>query len=502
MNMGGSMLEQLLENIKKGQNIRENLIELKKQLKGNLKKQEEFLCLLQYDYDFFRKLLEQEDPKIRKNAVIIIGELELEGMLPELYEAYEEEETLFVRTDYLRAFQKMDCETYIPKFKERLDYLLSTKFTKEQEKHITEEIRELTNLIGQYERGQTHYFIGYDEPGKVVLTTNRFYPDVTLKACYPCKGKKISGGVAVEYEDMRDFMSVRTWQEILFPMPVAKNMQLDPKGIAHTILMGGLLGFLDARHLGGGSYRFRVELRGKLHPDEKRTMMKKIASALEVESSHRLINSTSDYEVEIRLLEGKMGGYHAYLKLYTIPDNRFSYRVHTLSTSIHPVTAATIMELAKPYFKKNAQVLDPFCGTGTMLLERNFAMSAHPLYGIDLYGQAIEYGRENSKRARTVINFVNRDFRQFTHEYLFDEIVTNMPSVSAKQTKQDIEGLYELLLKKGATHLKKGGIGIIYSQDPEIAVSVMKRHPEWKRLETFQIYQREASYLYIIQYTG
>ena len=496
------MLKQLFQMIKQGQNIRENLIELKKQLKGNIKKQEEFLGLLEYDYDLFRNLLNEEDPKVRKNTVIIIGELELEGLIPDIYEAYEEEQTLFVRMDYLRALQKMDCESYIPKLKQRLEFLLSTKFTEEQEKHITEEIRELTNLIGQYEKIETHYFIGYDEPGKVVLTTNRLYPELTLRACYGCKGKKISGGVAVEYEDMRDFMSIRTWQEILFPMPVAKNMALDPKGIAHTILMGGLLGFLDARHIGGNHYRFRVELRGRLQADEKRTMIKKIAAALEVESKHRLINSTSDYEVEIRLLEGKNGGYHTYLKLYTIPDNRFSYRKHTLSTSIHPITAATIMELAKPYLKKNAQVLDPFCGTGTMLIERNFTVPAHPMYGVDLYGQGIEFGRENAKRARTVINFVNRDFREFSHEYLFDEIVTNMPAVSGKQTAKDIEQLYELLMSKGATHMKKGGIGVIYSQDPEIATAVMARHSEWKRLETFQIYQREASYLYIIQYIG
>ena len=500
--MGGSMLEQLLNNIKQGQEIRENLIELKKCLKGNRENQDEFLLLLQYDYGLFRQLLCNEDPKVRKNTAIIIGELELDGLLPELLEAYEEEETLFVKTDYLKAFQKMDCETYIPQFRERLHYLLSSKFTLEQEKHITEEIRELTDLIGQYETTGTHYFIGYDEAGKVVLTTNRLHPEVTAKQLYGCSGKKISGGVAVEYEDMRDFMSIRTWQEILFPLPLAKNMPLLPREIAHTIMMGGLIEFLDGRHLGGGHYRFRVELRGKLSQDEKRAMTKKIASALEMESGHRLINSTSNYEVEIRLLEGKNGGYHTYLKLYTIPDHRFDYRKRVIASSINPVTSATIMELAKPYLKENAQVLDPFCGTGTMLIERNFALPAHPLYGVDIFGSAIEDARENAKGAKAVINFVNRDFANFTHEYLFDEIVTNMPFVSGKQTAKDIEELYELLLNKGATHIKKDGIAVIYSQDPEIALLAFKRHPEWKRLDTFQIYQRESSYVYIIQYTG
>ncbi|MBS4930344.1 MAG: methyltransferase [Clostridiales bacterium] len=496
------MLETIIDNIKQGQNVRENLIELKKWLKGSIEHQDTFLSFLQYDYTLLKELLCHEDPKVRKNVAGVIGELELEGLLPELFDAYEEEGTLFVKTAYLKAFQKIDCECYVPKFKERLEYLLSEKFTEEQEKHITEEIRELTSLIGQYERTQSHYFIGYDEQGKVVLTTNRYYPELTLRQLYHCNGKKISGGVAVEYEDMRDFMSIRTWQEILFPLPSAKNMPLDPKVMAHTILMGGLMEFLEARHLGGGSYRFRVELRGRISIEEKRVMAKKIAMAMEKESSHRLINSVSDYEVEIRLLEGRNGGYHAYLKLYTIPDNRFAYRKGILATSINPMTAATIMELARPYLKENAQVLDPFCGTGTMLIERNFALPAHPLYGVDLFGKAIDCGRENAKRARTQINFIHRDFKDFFHEYLFDEIVVNMPSTTGKQGEKEIEELYELLLQKGQRHLKKGGIAIIYSQDPSIALSVFKRHLEWKRMETFQIYQKDASYLYILKYIG
>lgn len=496
------MLNDIYQNLKEKKQVRENLIELKKQIKGNLERQEQFLSLLQYDFTMLREFLNDEDPKVRKNIAGIIGEMELDGLLPELYEAYEEETTLFVKTAYLKAFQKMDCESYLPNFRSRLEYLLSQKFTEEQEKHITEEIRELTLLIGQYETVEKHYFIGYDEPGRVVLTTNRMYSELTLNQLEECNGKKISGGVLVQYEDMRDFLSIRTYQEVLFPLPWAKNLEADPQKIAHNILLGGLLGFLDAKHLGGGHYRFRVEVRGHLTTEQKRILMKKTATALEQKSKHRLINSISDYEIEIRLLEAQNGAFHAYLKLYTIPDNRFSYRKNALASSIHPVTAATVMELAKPYLKENAQVLDPFCGTGTMLIERNFAMPAHPLYGVDIYGKAIDAGRENASIARTVINFVNRNFAEFKHEYLFDEIVTNMPIVTEKQSEKTIESLYELLLTKGCKHLKKGGIAVVYSSNPSIASNVFRKHPEWKRLETHQIYQREASYLYILQYIG
>ena len=43
-----------------------------------------------------------------------------------------------------------------------------------------------------------------------------------------------------------------------------------------------------------------------------------------------------------------------------------------------------MLYLAKPYLKEDAAVLDPFCGVGTMLIERNKVLPARSLYGIDI----------------------------------------------------------------------------------------------------------------------
>ena len=73
------------------------------------------------------------------------------------------------------------------------------------------------------------------------------------------------------------------------------------------------------------------------------------------------MNTTSGYELEIRLVAGKDGKFVPLLKLSTIPDWKFSYRKRSASTSIAPVNAALIMKLSEPYLKENARVLDPFC---------------------------------------------------------------------------------------------------------------------------------------------
>ena len=66
--------------------------------------------------------------------------------------------------------------------------------------------------------------------------------------------------------------------------------------------------------------------------------------------------------------------------------------------------------------KEDAQVLDPFCGVGTMLIERHKAVRANTSYGIDILEEAVLKARENAEAAKQVIHFVNRDFFEFTHD--------------------------------------------------------------------------------------
>lgn len=61
---------------------------------------------------------------------------------------------------------------------------------------------------------------------------------------------------------------------------------------------------------------------------------------------------------------------------------------------MHPSLAALIMELAAPYLKENAQIIDPFCGVGTMLIERDIRVPAREnMVRIFLGRQLTEHGR-------------------------------------------------------------------------------------------------------------
>ena len=56
--------------------------------------------------------------------------------------------------------------------------------------------------------------------------------------------------------------------------------------------------------------------------------------------------------------------------------------------------AAIMLNEVSKYLKENSSILDPFCGTGTMLIERSY-LSSCKLYGVDINKEAIEPYREH-----------------------------------------------------------------------------------------------------------
>ena len=115
------MLEVILEDLKNQKEVRKNLIQMKELLKDEETRKE--LSELSADNSIFLGFLKEEDPKVRKNAALILGMTGDQEILPALMEAYENEETLFVKSDYVKAMQKLDCTDYLTPLKLRLEEL-------------------------------------------------------------------------------------------------------------------------------------------------------------------------------------------------------------------------------------------------------------------------------------------------------------------------------------------------------------------------------------------
>ena len=145
------MGESRYEQIRLGKNIRANLIELKQEIREEAKKRR-----LAYetggDYSVFFGLLKNEDPKVRKNAALILGEMECEDAAESLFEAYQKEETLFVRSAYLKALEAYDCGNMVPELKLCLEKLDAREVPPEEDKHRREEAGALQKLLLKQEK--------------------------------------------------------------------------------------------------------------------------------------------------------------------------------------------------------------------------------------------------------------------------------------------------------------------------------------------------------------
>ena len=492
------MIREIYEKLLTKQELRQNLIALKKELKEG-KHKAALLYYLAGDYSFLYELLENEDAKVRRNTALIMGELTVPEFRDRLYAAYQKEDKLFIKSDYLIALRYFDYRHFIDKMKERLEFLTHNQFEEASLKHIREEIKALTELIVAAEKPEGHEFCGYNEMSDLILLTNRDYQQVTAEQISHGKAKVFGAGVIVRTDDLSEILAIRTYTDLLFRLRKVTTVPNTPKECAYAIYEGGLLDFLKVRHRGNAPYYFRIEVKSKSELDKKSNFAKKMAAELENLSKRQFINSTSNYELEIRLIENKEGLFNVLIKLYTIKDQRFGYRKNVIAASIVPSGAALIAALAKEYLKEGAQVLDPFCGVGTMLIERNKLVSANPMYGLDIFGEAIDKAIENAAMSDTKIYFINRNFFDFKHDYLFDEIFTNMPARSGRKTEDEIEKLYKQFFEKALEVLKDEAVIVMYTRDRQYVKKNIRDKSQYLILKTYDISSKEGAYLYILQ---
>lgn len=490
------MIKELFENISAGQDIRKSLIALKQELKQE-EARIELLALLQGDFSLITELLNDPDPKVRKNAAMTLGRLDQDQHVPLLYQAYQREEQLFVKSEYLKAMANLDCSSCKTSLEKRLEELQQVSPAKEEEKHFREELAALRKLVDMGASHKKHRFQGYDDTWEIILSTGKKHQNITAKQLKDGKSAILKSGVRLITSRIKSVLEIRTYRELLFLLN-SKQISGEPKEAARALAESNLLLLLEKAFQSEDDFYFRLSLHSPRSLEQRSAFTKKCAFALEQETGGRLKNSASDYEVEIRLMENRKGQFLPLIKLSGLEDERFSYRKHTVAASIRPEQAALIAMLAKQYMKENAQVLDPFCGVGTMLIERDRVCRAEYLYGVDIFGEAIIKARENAELAGREIYYINRDFSEFTHEYLFDEIITNMPD-RGKRDKEAHDGIYQMLFDQAQELLKGQGRMFVYSNEKNYVKKQLRLHKQFTLLQEYGMDDKECYFLFIIE---
>lgn len=498
------MIKEEWQQIKENQDVRQNLSRLRQEIKDkDLRRR--FSELIRGEEFLLTELLRSEDAKTRKNAALLMGDLGRQEFMAPVFESYRKEEQRFVRSSYLTAMGNFDYEEYVQDLKECLEELQKTEVTAENQKHLAEEMRELSSLIVRAEGIQTHRFTGWNESFDIILLTNRNLAKYTQKELISlepgAKTKLFGAGVRARVTNLKWVDTIRTYHELLFVIKGMENSPMDALQMAEKIVKSDLLCWLEKIHAGEAPYFFRVEMKSKKPLDEKSAFVKKLSARIERLSQRRLTNNTANYELELRVIQNKEGGCNLLVKLFTLKDDRFSYRKEVIPTSIRPVNAALTAALAAEYMKENAQVLDPFCGVGTMLIERYKAVKASSTYGVDIQEDAIVKARINTRAAGQIIHYINRDFFRFEHAYLFDEVITDMPFQIGRITEEDVEEIYERFFHSISDYLNPDALMILYSHNKELVERFAPRS-RFYIYKSFEISKKEGTYVLLLRRRG
>ena len=390
-----------------------------------------------------------------------------------LYAAYKAEETMFVRSAYLEALKCFDCEPYRAELMERLTFLKEESWAEGDLKHVREERHAIESLFEASASEMKSEFKGLDREMGILLVIDEAVREAAQTEL-GAGARVVPGGVRLTTSSWKKVQSCRLYKEALFPVPLRKGSQITISNMGSLVADSKLIPMVDellkaagdstqtgsagenavsvgnaaenagsvvsvGENAGAREHPFRMEIRSSSDEDRSGTALKRAAAELEEASKGRLRNSKTAYEFTLVLMAKRDGSLSPYIKLPDSTDHRFDYRKNSEATSMSAVMAAEAVQMIRPYLKDGAQVIDPFAGVGTLLIERAKAVPHGDLYATDIYGHAVIGGRENAELAGVNISYINRDFFDFKHDYPFDEVITEFPDLFNKEAEEKEE---------------------------------------------------------------
>ena len=122
-------------------------------------------------------------------------------------------------------------------------------------------------------------------------------------------------------------------------------------------------------------------------------------------------------------------------------------------------------------------MLDPFCGSGTLLIEREKLTPCDALTGVDIAHAAIDIARENAAAADCGAKFIANDCLRFEANRKYDEVISNLPFGNRVGTHAQNERLYAGLLEKLPQWLKPGGVAVLYTMEFTLLKKLLRETP-------------------------
>ncbi len=378
------------------------------------------------------------DDKARKSAYKLIGLCAPDTCADKLSAALENEKTRYVRPSIILALGNSA---------DPARYLGSYMIEPGEQKHLEQEKQALKKALDKTMTQKSG--LSPKWPEFCLLTYTKREALALELAASRCAYEFKEGLFEVRAEKARN---LRCYLDMLFEIGAEDDYAAAAK-------------MLD--DMGCRGYSYRIET-GSLAPPKRLSAIRALSAGLE---KHGYTDNPSAYAFELRFWKGRLCA--------VFEDSRFAYRKESIAASINPVTAASIMRMSAPYMREGADVLDPFCGSGTMLIERAFLMHASTLTGVDISARAIKAACTNRRASGMRISLLQKDILSFDAAQ-YDEVIANMPFGIRVLAHSDNLKLYSAFLKRLPGLLKKGGYAFLLTQEKKLMRSVIDSTPSLK----------------------
>jgi hypothetical protein len=393
------------------------------------------------------------EPKARKNAARVLGAFGNERDTDALVTALKNEPMRYVVPSILLALGAIANA----RAGEAIHaYVAPAAADETEEKHVADILEALDKAKAALTRDiPLPQRTRLKEPHEVLLVPPTGFGEILLKET-TSRGFVAtlqSDGVHVTTDQIKTLQEIRCALELL--LPLASSIMTDAEQIAQ--LADAVL-----------TRPYRIELRN--YTGDRAAFIRAVSTALGGG------DNPSRYADELRIVCNN-DKCDVFIRPKDVPDTRFAYRLRTLPASIHPVQAACLARYALSFISAaRPRTLDPFCGSGTLLLELERVVPT-ALIGVDHSERALDAARENAAAAHSAARFVHKDILKFEPRDPFDLILSNMPFGNRVGTHSENETLYRDFVHALPHLLASGGVAVLYTMEHKLLSACLKAEP-------------------------
>lgn len=281
----------------------------------------------------------------------------------------------------------------------------------------------------------------------------------------------------------KDLLSLRTAEQLFLVIkhiPKMTRSRSSLTAIKNSLARHNFRDTLTSCRQAGINIRKRISFRvicrmSGFRNFQKRDLQQVVERGL-IERGWYLAHSSSGLDVWVEV-HGQDG--YISIKLSKVTMAQRSDKQARGPQSIKPTLAYGMVCLSQPH--PNDIVLDPMCGSGTILLERAYAGRYRYLIGGDISEEALDATQRNFGRQHQPRQFFHWDAQDIPIQpNSVNKIICSLPIGESKEGNSRLANLYRKCLLQYENVLKGNGKMVLLSLQPALLNGILKQQESLK----------------------